>query len=306
MNNTVETNQTINMNGVVNMEMYKSMKKAELREVLKGYGLEISNNEFKATKHEELVGRIEAELIIRNIQQEVILMDEQLTLEDSNKTGLEIEVPVFDFSILASRMVEATSNIIRDSLADVSREVIVPAVVDVVEDGNNRILTELKSQLDAMNASIAGLVKTTPINTPNRIVISKCEDCGAEIYSSKIVDYSKANCGGHVYCYSHQGAHKVSNPNITGGFGRQQQPQPTNQPIVKQCMCCGTKTKYNDINMLNASMAKAQSFGLKPIICSACAKKELEAKASQPIQPTNTFGSTPIITQPVNTNTQGF
>jgi len=57
MNNTVETNQTINMNGVVNMEMYKSMKKAELREVLKGYGLEISNNEFKATKHEELVGR---------------------------------------------------------------------------------------------------------------------------------------------------------------------------------------------------------------------------------------------------------
>jgi hypothetical protein len=144
----------------------------------------------------------------------------------------EVQAPQFDITSLVSMMAGSLTNGIKSAVS----EVVVPAVSSVVEAGNDRVLAELKSQLDTMNKTLAGMVSNQQPVINARQPIAKCEDCGADIYNENVVKYSKANCGGHTYCYNHQEAHKVQKPNSVGGFGQPQQ-QPQEQPIIQ--MCCG-------------------------------------------------------------------
>lgn len=326
--NVEEKNKEI---GVLNMI---KMTKAELREELAKHRVELSNNEFKTTKHQELLERLEAEYKLRDvIQKNKSLIEteiapvEEIVGEKNNSLmvqGVAIPEDVKQKVLTPEDIGALIAAAITPGIDAVVKDIVVPAVVNAVEDSSAKILAELKSQLDTMNSTISALVtrqgtQVTNYNQVPKEVLGNCEDCGADITTPNVLKYSQANCNGHVYCYTHQQAHKVARQNATGNFG---QPQVNNQPqqsasIIKSCMCCGTKTKYASETVLNNSVAKAQALGLKPIICKKCADKILAERKTvpqQPIQPEFTPSVQPIVpqmpignsTQTGNPNNQGF
>lgn len=306
----METNKNVNVNdsnknneGDVNMTNYKSMKKAELIEVLTANGVVVNSK----TKRDELLARVLEVVSNKEVATVTGRVPEVLVQTQLDDSLFQPQVGQ-DYSLqsLADLMITAMNTNISGTINTSVKEVVVPAVTTVVEDGNAKVLAELKSQLDKMNATIAGLanggVRTQgaqgnrPNNQSARVSVGVCEDCGANITNANVVSYSKSHCGGHVYCYNHQAAHKTyqkvpfTNTDSNYGFNNQannQQPQqPTGGVILKPCMCCGNNAKYANQAALEASTEKAQKAGLKAIICKKCADKILAERAAASQQQT--------------------
>lgn len=298
--------------GDVNMKNYQTMTKSELREVLATNGVVLSNVVFKSTKRDELIARInalgEVPVVVEETVETQTQFEDTTTVQFTVPVGvLPVEAPKFSIESLAALLAQSMTLDVRSAVEDSVVSTVVPAVETIVNDANSKVLAELKAQLDTMNATISGLangsIRTQAPTQQPRANVGVCEECGAGITNPNVVNYSKANCGGHVYCYTHQQSHKVarqySAPANNGnnysfsnhGANQTQQQTPSTTPqqnvgvIIKPCMCCGNDTKYINEAALIASTTKAQGLGLKAIICKKCATKQLAERATQQQSP---------------------